>query len=107
MRIADLAGLLASLRLRLPRTSLDEILDTLIEESGYEVACAMRAQPWGKSMLLIALTGWGQREDVDRARAAGFDHHFTKPIDALQIERLLVAFGARNELVVPATDSVS
>jgi PAS domain S-box-containing protein len=75
--------------------------------SGYEVARAMREQPWGKTMLLIALTGWGQREDVDRARAAGFDHHFTKPIDAVQIERLLAAFGEMDERSVSTADSAS
>ena len=37
-------------------------------------------------MLLIALTGWGQAQDQARARAAGFDHHITKP---LELERLL------------------
>jgi CheY-like chemotaxis protein len=38
--------------------------------------------PWGKSAYFIALTGWGQAADKERATAAGFDHHLTKPIDA-------------------------
>jgi signal transduction histidine kinase len=54
--------------------------------NGHEVATRIRASAWGRGMRLIALTGWGQAEDQERARAAGFDHHCTKPVD---IERLL------------------
>jgi CheY-like chemotaxis protein len=49
--------------------------------NGYEVARSIRAQAWGRSMMLVAVTGWGQSEDKRRAREAGFDHHFTKPLD--------------------------
>jgi len=35
----------------------------------------------GGDVLLIAITGWGQEDDRDRAREAGFNHHFTKPVD--------------------------
>ncbi len=49
--------------------------------NGYEVAREIRAQPWGRDMLLIAVTGWGQSEDKRRAKDAGFDLHFTKPLD--------------------------
>ena len=45
---------------------------------GYELCGRMRAQD--PTIVLIALTGWGQPEDVRRAKAAGFDHHLTKPI---------------------------
>ena len=53
--------------------------------NGYEAARRIRAQPWGKDMVLIALTGWGQEEDRQRSRDAGFDAHMVKPIysDAL------------------------
>jgi CheY-like chemotaxis protein len=47
---------------------------------GYEVARELRARR-GAALRLIALTGWGSEEDVRRARAAGFDHHLTKPAD--------------------------
>jgi CheY-like chemotaxis protein len=50
-------------------------------------------------VLLIALTGWGQREDIERAQSAGFDRHFTKPIDAIEIERLLATARRQDELV--------
>jgi signal transduction histidine kinase len=54
--------------------------------NGHEVAVRIRAAEWGRAPLLIALTGWGQSHDQERARAAGFDHHCTKPVD---LERLL------------------
>ncbi len=49
--------------------------------SGYEVARALRHEPWATNLQLIALTGWGQDDDRRRALEAGFDHHMTKPID--------------------------
>lgn len=48
--------------------------------NGYEAARRIRAQPWGKDMILIAFTGWGQGRDRDRSKEAGFDMHLTKPI---------------------------
>ena len=49
--------------------------------NGYEVAQSIRSTAWGRSMMLVAVTGWGQSEDKRRAHEAGFDHHFTKPLD--------------------------
>jgi PAS domain S-box-containing protein len=57
--------------------------------SGYEVAEKVRAAPWGRETLLIAVTGWGQGEDKRRAFEAGFSHHLTKPIAAQTVESLL------------------
>jgi DNA-binding response OmpR family regulator len=48
--------------------------------SGYDVARRLRALR-GAAVFIIAITGWGQEEDRQRAREAGFDHHFTKPVD--------------------------
>jgi len=48
--------------------------------NGYELCRRIREQPWGEHVLLIACTGWGQTEDRQRARAAGFDAHLVKPI---------------------------
>jgi signal transduction histidine kinase/ActR/RegA family two-component response regulator len=62
------------------------------EMNGYEVAQRIRRSPWGRSVLLLALTGWGQKEDIERAHAAGFDSHMTKPADPEHIEALLDAF---------------
>ena len=42
---------------------------------------ADQAEPWGKSMVMVALTGWGQEEDRARSREAGFDGHLVKPVD--------------------------
>jgi len=49
--------------------------------NGYELAERIRTEAWGKAVRLIAVTGWGQDEDKRRAKAAGFDHHLTKPIN--------------------------
>jgi PAS domain S-box-containing protein len=57
--------------------------------NGYETARRIRAEPWGQSPLLIALTGWGQEDDRRRSQEAGFDAHLTKPIDPLALEKLL------------------
>jgi PAS domain S-box-containing protein len=57
--------------------------------SGYELAKAMRAQAWGKRATLVAVTGWGQDDDRQKASSAGFDHHLTKPVDPERIQPLL------------------
>jgi CheY-like chemotaxis protein len=57
--------------------------------TGYEVARRTRQSAFGRSMLLVAITGWGQDSDKARALAAGFDHHFTKPIEPDWITALL------------------
>jgi PAS domain S-box-containing protein len=61
------------------------------EMNGYELARSLRRMPWGRSITLIALTGWGQDDDRLRATQAGFDHHLTKPVDPETVERLLVS----------------
>jgi PAS domain S-box-containing protein len=61
------------------------------ELDGYGVARALRQQPWGAGVRLVAVTGWGQEEDKQRATEAGFDHHLTKPVDPEALERLLSA----------------
>ena len=60
--------------------------------NGYEAARQIRQQPWGEKALLAALTGWGQEDDRRRAIEAGFDHHFTKPIDPAALEFLLKGY---------------
>ena len=57
--------------------------------NGYEVARHIRGQPWGKRMLLVAITGWGQDADKQRAQDAGFDHHLTKPVVLDDLRKLL------------------
>jgi CheY-like chemotaxis protein len=57
--------------------------------NGYDVARLIREQPWGKRIVLIALTGWGQEEDRRRSVAAGFDMHMVKPADLNMLAKLL------------------
>lgn len=61
--------------------------------SGLEVARRLRAEPTGESLLLIALSGWVQPEDLVRSREAGFDHHLAKPVGAATLELLFVLAG--------------
>jgi signal transduction histidine kinase len=56
---------------------------------GYEVARRIRASHWGREAWLIAVTGWGQAKDRAMAGEAGFDEHFTKPLDPEQLTRTL------------------
>ncbi len=57
--------------------------------NGYETARQLREQPWGRGMVLIALTGYGQDEDKRRTQAAGFDHHLVKPVEMEALQKLL------------------
>ena len=57
--------------------------------SGYEAARQIRARPQGARLLLIALSGWGQEEDRRKSKAAGFDHHFVKPVDIDELTSVL------------------
>jgi signal transduction histidine kinase/ActR/RegA family two-component response regulator len=67
--------------------------------NGYETCHLIRAQPWGKGVFLVALTGWGQEEDRRRSERTGFDDHMVKPVDAAA---LLKSLAGR-----PTTDRVS
>ncbi len=57
--------------------------------SGHEVARRIRLEAWGRHAVLIALTGWGQEQDKQAAKAAGFDEHLTKPVDPALVEQKL------------------
>ena len=57
--------------------------------NGYEVCRRLRQEAWGKDMLVIALTGWGQDEDKRLSLEAGFDSHMVKPVLAPDLEKLL------------------
>jgi PAS domain S-box-containing protein len=65
--------------------------------TGYEVARRVRAEPWGTRIFMLAVTGWGQEGDKERAIAAGFDQHMTKPVDADNVEQRLRAFMASRQ----------
>jgi PAS domain S-box-containing protein len=57
--------------------------------NGLEVARRLRERANGHAAMIVALTGWGQDEDRARTRAAGFDHHFVKPVDVTSLQALL------------------
>jgi PAS domain S-box-containing protein len=63
---------------------------------GYQLAQQIRAAPWGRSAVLVAVTGWGQEQDRLRAITAGFDQHLVKPISAETVDSLLQSL-ARGE----------
>ena len=64
---------------------------------GHEVCRRVRKEPWGKGIVIIALTGWGQEDDRRKSQEAGFDGHLVKPVD---YEKLL-------ELLASATDKTN
>jgi CheY-like chemotaxis protein len=57
--------------------------------NGYDTARRVRAEAWGRGVVLVALTGWGQEEDRRKSQEAGFDAHMTKPIEPAALEKLL------------------
>ena len=62
----------------------------LPELDGYEVARRIRAaEAHGRRMKLIALTGYGQPQDIQRALDAGFDHHLVKPLQPELLSEVL------------------
>jgi signal transduction histidine kinase len=77
----------------LPEVALLDIGMPLLD--GYEVARRIRAQPWGKAITLVALTGWGQDSDRRRSREAGFDSHLVKPLDLDKLTELLASLTRR------------
>ncbi|HEY8409956.1 MAG TPA: PAS domain S-box protein [Pyrinomonadaceae bacterium] len=56
---------------------------------GHEVCRRIREQPWGKNIVVIALTGWGQADDRRKSQAAGFNGHLVKPVDYDKLLELL------------------
>jgi len=67
----------------------------LPEVNGYDLAQRIRALPWGRHAVLIAVTGWGQEHDRHRAFEAGFDHHLTKPVEPQALEALLKSLAGK------------
>jgi CheY-like chemotaxis protein len=57
--------------------------------SGIEVAHRIRSRPSTANVTLIAITGWGQPQDRARTADAGFDYHFTKPVDVAQLNHAI------------------
>lgn len=93
---ADALALAESFR---PHVVLTDI--GLPDIDGYEVARRIRASDWGGSVVLVAITGWGEEEHQRQSQAAGFSHHLTKPIDPKTIESLLESLAPGSPTVAP------
>jgi signal transduction histidine kinase len=68
---------------------------------GCQTAERIRAEPWGRDIRLIALTGWSQGEARDRTRRAGFDAHLVKPVDLPELFRHLRAGERESRDAIP------
>jgi len=56
---------------------------------GYEAARRLRAKPADHAFRLVAMTGWGQEEDRQQVRDAGFDEHLVKPVGVAELKAVL------------------
>ena len=75
--------------------------------NGYEATRRIREQPWGRGVIIIALTGWGQEGDRVQSREAGCDGHLVKPVDIHDLEKLLTALTeSTNDEVRPESKSI-
>jgi PAS domain S-box-containing protein len=57
--------------------------------NGYEIARRFREEPDSEGVMLVALTGYGTPEAVERSRHAGFDHHLIKPVNAEALQEIM------------------
>ena len=64
--------------------------------NGYEACRRIRDQANGQSPVIVALTGWGQEEDRQKSRDAGFNGHLVKPVDLAVLMKLLAELQAAN-----------
>jgi signal transduction histidine kinase len=74
----------------------------LPKKNGYEVARAIREQPWGKNIILIAVTGWGQEDDKCKSQEAGFDRHMVKPVEPLTLMKMIAELDVVNGSRLPS-----
>ena len=61
-------------------------------------------EPWGKDVVLVAVTGWGGEDDRHRSREAGFDAHMVKPVDHDVLMTFLASNARRRANVAAASD---
>lgn len=57
--------------------------------NGYDTAKRLRAEDWGKPIVIVAVTGWGQEGDRQRSAEAGFDRHLVKPADPADVQDII------------------
>src|SRR5262249_30603710 len=65
---------------------------------GYDACRRIREQTWGKNMLIVAVTGWGQEEDRRKAQEAGFDFHMVKPVNYKTLMAILAEKQPKEEI---------
>ena len=98
-RTSGQSGLEAAERLRPAGILLDIGMPGL---DGYETCRLLRQQAWGGAVVVVALTGYGQDEDRQRTKAAGFDGHLVKPVDLGELTKLLRDLGGKHTKHVPS-----
>jgi CheY-like chemotaxis protein len=81
-----------TLRLRPDVVILDIGMPVL---SGYDAAQLIRRSNPGRKILIVALSGWGRLQDVERSTAAGIDFHLLKPLDLAKLKAILDAWPKR------------
>jgi CheY-like chemotaxis protein len=74
--------------------------------NGLDATRRIREQPWGRAMTVIALTGWGQENDRERSREAGCDGHLVKPVNLMDLEKMLGELRANQE-AAPRTGQIA
>ncbi len=57
--------------------------------NGHDTARRLRQESWGREIVLVAVTGWGQDDDRRRSQEAGFSFHLVKPVDPAALEQIL------------------
>ena len=73
----------------------------LPDMTGHELAVQMRRKPGGELATLIAVTGYGQEQDALNSKAAGFDHHFVKPVTIARLIAILESTDVKRQVKVP------
>ena len=86
-KAADGAEALLAARTHRPELILLDIGMPVMD--GYQAAVRIRGESWGGGVMLVALTGWGQSSDVQRAHAAGFDLHLVKPVTLENLQSVI------------------
>lgn len=88
----DAAAALESVRRERPDLVISDI--GMPNMDGYELARCLRKEPGLERLLLVALTGYGQDSDKERAKQAGFDYHLVKPVSLEALQGLLASLPA-------------
>jgi signal transduction histidine kinase/ActR/RegA family two-component response regulator len=66
--------------------------------NGYKATQIIRERPWGKGIIIIALTGWGQESDRVQSKQAGCDGHLVKPVSLPDLEKMLADLTGKSEV---------